>query len=203
MPSACTTYLQSKRTDLFHQGDTETRRNAIRVAALGLLTVALIGGCVAQTTAASSSPAKANSGQAAPGLDNVLNQMDAAAAQFRTAPDLDRAALLLPAVHRAFEDALHKPRHLRALVLDRIAQGATDADGRLKDLVPTSHPVSQGTFRLTFDTSAYFASTPAFYPWVSIIFAVLFRRSLGLRPRSYYRPDWQARIIMEKRSKEI
>src|SRR5438270_8829902 len=85
MPSACTTYLQSKRTDLFHQGDTETRRNAIRVAALGLLTVALIGGCVAQTTAASSSPAKANSGQAAPGLDNVLNQMDAAAAQFRTA----------------------------------------------------------------------------------------------------------------------
>jgi hypothetical protein len=40
-------------------------------------------------------------------------------------------------------------------------------------------------------------------PKVSIIFAVLFRRSLGLRPRSNYRPDWQARIIMGKRSKEI
>lgn len=53
---------------------------------------------------------------------------DILAAQFRTAPDLDRAALLLPAVHRAFQDALHKPRHLRALVLDRIAHGATDAD---------------------------------------------------------------------------
>ena len=40
-------------------------------------------------------------------------------------------------------------------------------------------------------------------PSVSIIFAVLFRRSLGLRPRSCYRPDWQARINMGKRSKEI
>jgi hypothetical protein len=38
---------------------------------------------------------------------------------------------------------------------------------------------------------------------VSIIFAVLFRRSLGLRPRSDYRPDWQALRIMGKRSKEI
>jgi hypothetical protein len=34
---------------------------------------------------------------------------------------------------------------------------------------------------------------------VSIIFAVLFRRSLGLRPRS----DWQALRIMRKRSNEI
>ena len=40
-------------------------------------------------------------------------------------------------------------------------------------------------------------------PKVSIIFAVLFRRSLGLRPRSDYRPDWQALRIMGKRSKEI
>ena len=39
-------------------------------------------------------------------------------------------------------------------------------------------------------------------PSVSIIFAVLYA-TLGLRPRSNYRPDWQARIIMGKRSKEI
>jgi hypothetical protein len=49
------------------------------------------------------------------------------AAQFRTAADLDRASKLLPAVHRDYQDALHKPRDLRALVAQRIAHGATDA----------------------------------------------------------------------------
>ncbi|KAG0581663.1 hypothetical protein KC19_4G269900 [Ceratodon purpureus] len=52
---------------------------------------------------------------------------DLLAAHFRTTSDLDRAKLLLPALQRDYHDALHKP-HLRALLLDRIAHGATNAD---------------------------------------------------------------------------
>jgi len=52
----------------------------------------------------------------------------------------------------------------------RIGGGATDADGRLRDLSP--QPLPAGTYRLTFDTRAYFASrqTASFYPEVSIVF---------------------------------
>ena len=55
----------------------------------------------------------------------------------------------------------------------RVAAGATDADGRLKDLVPRGGE-AQGTFRITFDTGAYFArtGTRAFYPWVDIAFTI-------------------------------
>ncbi len=54
----------------------------------------------------------------------------------------------------------------------RVGQGATDQDGRCKELLVGAPP--EGTYRITFDVAGYFArtSTPAFYPEVSITFLV-------------------------------
>jgi 5-hydroxyisourate hydrolase len=53
------------------------------------------------------------------------------------------------------------------------ARGATDSDGRLKDLSPSKSLVA-GTYRLTFDTHAYFATrnVEGLYPQVIIVFEV-------------------------------
>ena len=55
-----------------------------------------------------------------------------------------------------------------------LARGATDQDGRLRELLPAGHALVPGTYRLTFDTGAYFAAqhAPTFYPEVAIVFAV-------------------------------
>ncbi|HLM67674.1 MAG TPA: hydroxyisourate hydrolase [Longimicrobium sp.] len=55
-----------------------------------------------------------------------------------------------------------------------LGSGATDADGRLRDLLPPDAPLAPGVYRLVFDTGAYFrgAGTEAFYPQVSIDFQV-------------------------------
>lgn len=52
----------------------------------------------------------------------------------------------------------------------RLGSGHTDADGRLRSLL-TASPGS-ATYRLTFDTGAYFATGggPTFYPQVVITF---------------------------------
>jgi 5-hydroxyisourate hydrolase len=52
--------------------------------------------------------------------------------------------------------------------------GRTDADGRLRELLPTGRRLSAGTYRLTFGTGEYFAAagTPSFYPSVSVTFVV-------------------------------
>jgi 5-hydroxyisourate hydrolase len=52
--------------------------------------------------------------------------------------------------------------------------GTTDADGRLRDLLPPGRALAEGTYRLTFDTAAYFNAqgTPGFYPSVEIVFVV-------------------------------
>ena len=53
-----------------------------------------------------------------------------------------------------------------------VAEGETDADGRVRDLGPGELPA--GTHQLVFDTAAYFAAlgVPAFYPQVCIAFSV-------------------------------
>ena len=53
-----------------------------------------------------------------------------------------------------------------------IAEAVTDADGRARQLGPEAVPA--GTYRLRFDTGAYFAasSTPTFYPEVLLTFVV-------------------------------
>ena len=55
---------------------------------------------------------------------------------------------------------------------DAVGRGSTDADGRLKDL--TGAGVGAGTYRLTFETGAYFAAlgVESFYPRVAVIFSV-------------------------------
>lgn len=55
----------------------------------------------------------------------------------------------------------------------RVNAGSTDADGRVKDLVPEGK-LEAGTYRITFDTGAYFAAigVEGFYPEASIVFVV-------------------------------
>ena len=55
-----------------------------------------------------------------------------------------------------------------------VGRGATDADGRLRDLVPPDFVLSEGDYRLTFDAGAYFAAAGAegFYAEVSVSFVV-------------------------------
>ena len=53
-----------------------------------------------------------------------------------------------------------------------LADGVTDDDGRVRDLGPDG--LAPGTYRVVFDTGAYFARSgrPAFYPEVAISFLV-------------------------------
>jgi 5-hydroxyisourate hydrolase len=55
-----------------------------------------------------------------------------------------------------------------------LGRGVTDVDGRLRDLAPSGAALHPGTYRLTFDTGAYFAAQEleAFYPAVSVLFDV-------------------------------
>ena len=55
-----------------------------------------------------------------------------------------------------------------------LGRGTTDADGRLRTLLPAGAPLAAGTYRITFQTGAYFASHGAagFYPEVSVSFTV-------------------------------
>jgi len=54
----------------------------------------------------------------------------------------------------------------------QLGRGTTDADGRLRNLAPG--PLPAGTYRLTFETRAYFESrqTVSFYPEIAIVFEV-------------------------------
>ncbi len=55
-----------------------------------------------------------------------------------------------------------------------VARGATDADGRIRELVADGTLLDAGTYSLRFDTGAYFASIgiEVFYPEVSVVFVV-------------------------------
>lgn len=57
---------------------------------------------------------------------------------------------------------------------ETIAQGLTNTDGRIPDLLPQSRPVPKGTYLMSFDTAAYFASQnqQGFYPQVDIQFYI-------------------------------
>ena len=52
-----------------------------------------------------------------------------------------------------------------------VAEAVTDADGRVRDLVPGTGPIATGRYRLVFDTAAYLGPG-AFFPSVSVDFAV-------------------------------
>ncbi len=55
-----------------------------------------------------------------------------------------------------------------------LGRGETDADGRLRTLLPAGEALAGGVYRLTFHTEAYFAQSgvEGFYPEVSIAFVV-------------------------------
>ena len=56
----------------------------------------------------------------------------------------------------------------------QLGHGATDADGRVRTLLPDTAPLGAGAYRLVFDTASYFAplGIRTFYPRVTIEFAV-------------------------------
>ena len=89
-----------------------------------------------------------------------------------------------PITTHVLDTALGRPAAGVAVRLERLAesgtapaalgQGATDDDGRLRDLAPAGAPLEAGTYRLTFDTGAYFRKqgSDGFYPTVTIDFKV-------------------------------
>jgi len=54
-----------------------------------------------------------------------------------------------------------------------LVSGITDADGRVKELVPEGK-LERGTYRITFDTGAYFTAqgVEGFYPEASVVFVI-------------------------------
>ncbi|SNT45711.1 hydroxyisourate hydrolase [Rhodococcoides kyotonense] len=64
--------------------------------------------------------------------------------------------------------------HVRLMLgSHEFASNITDSDGRILSMIPAL--VESGTYRLVFDTGAYFAATATetFYPEVSISFTVV------------------------------
>jgi hydroxyisourate hydrolase len=55
-----------------------------------------------------------------------------------------------------------------------IAQGVTNADGRVADLLPEEKNLSAGTYKIVFDTGNYYATQniKTFYPAVEILFTI-------------------------------
>ena len=55
-----------------------------------------------------------------------------------------------------------------------LGKALTDSDGRVKDLLAPDTKLVEGTYRIIFDTAAYFLSqnTPAFYPEVTVVFVI-------------------------------
>ncbi len=55
-----------------------------------------------------------------------------------------------------------------------LGRGRTDADGRVKDLVPTDFEMQKGLYRLEFVVSDYFKAqnVKGFYPYVKIVFSI-------------------------------
>ena len=55
-----------------------------------------------------------------------------------------------------------------------IGSGATDGDGRVRELVPDGTPLQEGVYRLTFSVGEYFEVTgrDAFYPEIVVHFRI-------------------------------
>jgi 5-hydroxyisourate hydrolase len=91
-----------------------------------------------------------------------------------------------PITTHVLDTASGKPAAGVPIVLERdeggtfveVGRGETDADGRLRTLLPAG-PLVPGVYRITFDTGAYFAGKDAFYPYVPIVF-------LAKDPKAHY-----------------
>lgn len=79
--------------------------------------------------------------------------------------------------------ALGRPAAGVEVVLERrdggdwrwLGGGTTDADGRLRALLPDDAELAAGTYRLSFATGAYFTAQglASFHPQVTIVFTVV------------------------------
>lgn len=58
--------------------------------------------------------------------------------------------------------------------MQMVSRARTDQDGRVRELVPGAVDLETGTYRLTFETGAYFESLEleGFYPRVAVLFSV-------------------------------
>ncbi len=58
---------------------------------------------------------------------------------------------------------------------EALGRGETNGDGRLPDLLPTDTALTAGTYRLIFETDAYFNAQglEGFYPSVTVLFRVM------------------------------
>lgn len=56
----------------------------------------------------------------------------------------------------------------------KVAKGATNADGRIEDLMTPGSKADAGVYRLGFETQAYFSKqgTKSFYPEISVVFEI-------------------------------
>jgi 5-hydroxyisourate hydrolase len=81
------------------------------------------------------------------------------------------------------DTALGRPAAGVPVVLERLTEGdraivvssaVTDADGRVRELIPSGTPLAAGTYRLIFETGVYFnaAGVEVFYPHVPVVFTV-------------------------------
>lgn len=59
---------------------------------------------------------------------------------------------------------------LRNNIWQTIAQGITNADGRIPDLLPQQRNLKPDSYKMVFDTGSYYSNTKTFYPKVEIIF---------------------------------
>ena len=52
-----------------------------------------------------------------------------------------------------------------------LAEGVTDADGRIKDLLPEGAAIEKGTYKMCFETGPYLGDQ-GFYPFAQVVFKV-------------------------------
>lgn len=90
-----------------------------------------------------------------------------------------------PITTHVLDTSVGRPAAGLRVCLDRKSQGAwkrlsrktTTADGRIPDLLPSESLLRFGTYRLVFETGAYFRKRGrGFYPEVSVVFEVSDRR---------------------------
>jgi len=57
---------------------------------------------------------------------------------------------------------------------EKLAEGKTNDDGRIPDLLAAEQTLPAGTYRMHFDTKAYFDANneQGFYPYVDIVFDI-------------------------------
>jgi hydroxyisourate hydrolase len=55
-----------------------------------------------------------------------------------------------------------------------LAEGVTNSDGRIAQLLPSGHILPSASYKMVFETGAYFTASgrPVFYPVVEILFNI-------------------------------